>query len=250
MGGDMGAIVMGGKGQVGSALAKIFERHGVKVAILDKGARPKGWPKNAFLHVCIPYSKDFVRIVKAEILRYRPLMTIIHSTVPVGTTRRVGQMTAHSPVRGQHDNLELSLLKFVKYLGPTTERCRRLAEAHLSSSGLKVVSWAKPESTEVMKLLCLSRYLNDLAFYETAYHVCLDQKVSPALMLQWTETYNDGYSGSRYTRPTFDFPRGRVGGHCVMPVSKMLADQTGNNFLRRNIEIFQPSTVDGNAVAG
>ncbi len=235
---ELNAIVMGGKGQVGGAIANILENHGVKCAILDIGFRPKAYPKNAFLHVCIPYSDDFVRVVKSEILRYKPAMTIIHSTVPVGTTRKIGQRTAHSPVRGQHDRLEWSLLKFVKYIGGTTKNYAAMAETHLSSCGLKTVVWGKPEDTELMKMLCLSRYLNDLSFYETAYQICVDYKVSPAFMLQWTTSYNEGYAGTRYTRAALDFPRGKPGGHCVLPVSKMLYKQTKCDFLGKNISVF------------
>lgn len=240
----MGAIVMGGKGQVGNAIANILENHGQDVAILDKGFRPKAWPKESVLHVCIPHSKEFVRDVKSEMSRYSPSLVIVHSTVPVGTTRKLGQMTAHSPVRGQHDRLEWSLLRFMKYVAGTTKKSGKRAFDHLQASGFPVTLWGKPEDTELMKMLCLSRYLNDLAFYESAYQICLNNKVSPAFMLQWTDSYNDGYAGSKYVRPRFDFPRGKVGGHCVMPVSKMLATQTKHNFLRRNIEVFEAPPID------
>lgn len=235
----MKTIVMGGLGQVGKAIANIIDRHGEKAAILDKDFRPAVWSKFDVLHVCIPYSKDFVKIVKAEIFRYKPKLTIVHSTVPVGTTRKLGPMTAHSPVRGQHDRLEESLMRFVKYVGGTTKKAGTLAAEHLHGNGFPAYMLGKPEDTELLKLLCLSRYLNDLAFYETAYQLCIDYKVSPAFMLNWTDSYNDGYEGTKYIRPRFDFPRGKVGGHCVMAVSKMLAEQTGDKWLERNIALFE-----------
>ncbi len=43
---------------------------------------------------------------------------------------------------------------------------------------------------------------------------------------------------SKYMRPQLYFPNGVAGGHCVMPVSKMLAYQTDNPWLYHNIAIF------------
>ncbi len=228
---------MGGAGQVGGAIASILKGHGNRVEVLDIKVKPR-FPAD-IMHVAIPYSKDFLKIVRAAVKRYKVKLVIVHSTVPIGTTRQLGPMSAHSPVRGQHDNLEWSLLRFIKYVAGTTKKAGDMAFSHLQSNGFPVFQWAKPEDTELMKQLCLSRYLNDLAFYETAYQVCVDKKVSPGLMLHWTDTYNDGYMNTKYMRPQFNFPRGVVGGHCVMPVSKMLYEGTNNKFLGRNIELFE-----------
>lgn len=233
----MQTIVMGGKGQVGTAITNILKNHGHKVQVLDLDVRPKH-PAEV-LHVAIPYSKDFVWLVKRAIKNYGPKLVIIHSTVPVGTTRRIGSFAAHSPCRGQHDNLEFGLLRFVKYVAGVTKKSAKMAFEHLKASGFPVFQWAKPEDTELMKLLCLSRYLNDLAFYEVAHGICKGMKVSPGLLNHWTDTYNDGYMYSKFMRPELTFPNGVAGGHCVMPVSKMLAEQTDHPWLRKNVAVFE-----------
>ena len=38
------------------------------------------------LHICFPYNDDFIHQVKAYQKRVNPILTIIHSTVPIGTS--------------------------------------------------------------------------------------------------------------------------------------------------------------------
>lgn len=238
------AIVLGGKGQVGGAIAEILSEHGTRLSVVDLGLRPKTWEKKSVLHVAIPYSKEFVTVVKSEIKRYKPSLVIVHSTVPVGTTRQLGEMVAHSPVRGQHNDLKYSIMRFIKYVAGVTRVAGQRAFKHLHANGFPAYLWGKPEETELMKLLCLSRYLNDLALYEKAYQLCVDFKVAPNRMLDWTDSYNDGYAKSKYVRPSFTFPMGKVGGHCVMSVSKMLQAQTKDGWLAKNIRLFEPEGID------
>lgn len=237
----MAEIVMGGMGQVGSALVEILQENGKDVFILDKAdddLEPPERLKYDFLHVTIPFGDYFLTTVKNAVRKYDPAFVIVHSTVPVGTTRQIGSFAAHSPVRGNHPNLKDGLLKFVKYVGAHNAKTRMECGDHLSKLGMNVELCNKAEDTELMKLLCLSRYLNDLAFYETAFKACKKYGVAPINMVQWTYTYNDGYKGTKYVRPELTFPMGKVGGHCVVPVSKMLYHQTGYKFFKKNLEVF------------
>lgn len=231
-------LVMGGLGQVGSALAQVLSKKN-SVYILDLNEGPGLIKDLDFLHVCIPYTENFVGIVYDVIEKYKPKYTVIHSTVPVGTTRQIGGNVCHSPVRGQHNDLKGSLLKFSKYMGSVNRRTAEAVKRHLEDSRVKVVVCSKPEETELTKLLCLSRYLNDLAFYEAASSLYKRFRVNRNVMKHWTQTYNEGYKGTKWVRPELDFPNGKVGGHCVIPVSKMLVEQTEDEWFDRNLELFR-----------
>lgn len=237
----MNVIVMGGLGQVGSALVDILEEHRHRVYILDKAEEmtPSKKVKYDFLHVTIPHGDEFISQVRRAVREYDPRHVVIHSTVPVGTTRRIGSYAAHSPVRGQHPSLKSGLLRFTKYVGAHNDKTRDAVVTHLRALGIMTEAWGKPEDTELMKMLCLSRYLHDLSFYEVAYKTCLRFKVAPIRMVQWTNTYNDGYAGTKHHRPELTFPMGKVGGHCVLPVSKILAGQTKYDFFRKNLKVFE-----------
>jgi len=237
----LNVIVMGGMGQVGKALVKMLDKNETRAYILDKkgGFYPSEILEYEFMHVTIPYTDYFFEAVRNAISKYNPRYVVVHSTVPVGTTRRIGSFAAHTPVRGQHNNLEDGMKRFVKYVGAHNPKTLNAVGTHLINSGFLIELWRKPEETELMKMLCLTRYLSDLSFYEVGFKACRRFGVAPSRLLQWTNTYNDGYRGTKWQRPELTFPRGKVGGHCVLPVSKMLANQVQYGWLKKNIQLFE-----------
>src|SRR3972149_73322 len=105
-------LILGHRGEVGSALLKLFVSSAKeKVMGVDfKSPETLSNIKESFdvVHVCIPYGNDFI----SEVKRYsgKAKLTIIHSTVPIGTSRSLGAV--HSPIRGVHPNLFTSLQVF------------------------------------------------------------------------------------------------------------------------------------------
>ena len=210
--------ILGGAGAVGSAIAEALSGH-YSVQILDV-KQPQEPQPCGVLHVALRWSDDFLATVLDCIHATKPSLVIVHSTVPVGTTRRLGENAVHSPVRGQHDLLGPSLYWFVKYVaGPQAAA----AKAHLEEAGLRCdIADTRPETTELAKLLCLSRLLSDLAWYEFASQQCAALGVSRDFLHCWTRSYNSGYGDARFTRAELQFPDGAVGGHCVWQGSTLL----------------------------
>src|SRR4051812_21023221 len=100
-----------GCGEVGAALRSILECDGEDLAL-------KITPRSVrydVLHICIPYSDHFEAIVRGKQHLFSPAFTVIHSTVPIGTSEKLDAL--HSPVRGKHPQLEESIRTFVKYVG-------------------------------------------------------------------------------------------------------------------------------------
>jgi len=236
-------------GCVGSALAAVLhDAHEVYVCD-TKDANgtllPPAGTDIDFLHVAIPWGGQFMNIVRETALRYMPNHTIVHSTVPVGTTRQLGINAVHSPVRGQHDSLECGLRTFVKYVGAQTQAAGLAAYRHLYEAGFRVEFMSSPEATEAAKLLCSFRYLNDLAFYQWVETQAANWGVDPQeVLLQWTESYNRGYAGTKFVRPQLDFPHGKVGGTCVMPNSRIVYGLTQSRFVERALELFGETPVN------
>lgn len=226
-------VVMGGRGHVGSAIASIMNLYH-KVFICDIGLTPKEENIDV-LHVAIPYSNNFIQDVTKLKKLYSPKLIIVHSTVPVGTTKKVDAQAVHAPVRGQHSDLRGGILLFEMPVsgGKASEVAR-----YLKAANIKCSVWKKTEETELAKLLCLSRYLNDLAFYEVSQKICKSMKIDESILLKWTKSYNDGYKHTNHVRPDLKFPNGKVGGTCVIPVSKMLYKQTKNEYLGKNLRVF------------
>ena len=102
-----------GNGEVGSAIAETLSGE-YDVEVFGKAGTSGTCD---VLHVCFPHSDTFEAQVEDAALRYAPNLTIIHSTVPVGTTDSLATTlrVVHSPVRGVHPHLVEGVRTFVKY---------------------------------------------------------------------------------------------------------------------------------------
>ena len=205
-------IVVIGLGEIGRPLFDIIKEKYPAVGV-DLDPVEIKW-RCTIMHVCFPYeSVQFVDECKRYILKYRPALTIINSTVAPGTTRVVEQETGtrvvHSPIRGKHWKMHEELLHYVKFIGGTDPEACREAQNHFQSLGMKTRLLSSPESTEIAKLS------------ETTYF---------GLLITWAqevERYCDQL-GCDYDEvvsiyedigffPPVKYTPGIIGGHCVMP---------------------------------
>jgi len=149
-----------GYGEVGQAIAKFYKNPKIKDLNRDDGLEGVD-----ILHVCIPWSENFVEIVKREIKKIKPKLTIIHSTVAPGTTKKiisglpkVYRGVVHSPVRGIHPHLYEGIKTFIKYIGADNKKAGEMAKRHLESLGIKTKVFYPSVTTEIGKLLDTSYY--------------------------------------------------------------------------------------------
>src|SRR6266571_1900153 len=120
MGVHMSADILVGFGEVGSALHEILSERR-EFAIHDP---PKGFSAEPFeadwCHIAIPYTEDFVSSVTSVVTRFEPQNVVLHSTLPIGTTRQVEKALDYaadvfvSPIRGRHPTLVRALRAFPK----------------------------------------------------------------------------------------------------------------------------------------
>ena len=109
------------------------------------------------MHICYPYAiADFVGETARYIDRLRPKLTIINSTVAVGTTRLIAERTktrvVHSPVRGKHTRMPAELLRYSKFIGALDHADAQAAATLFQSVGMKTHIASSPEATELAKL--------------------------------------------------------------------------------------------------
>ncbi len=220
-----------GHGQVGQAVAKLYSETDTskswfsfdKILIYDPYQDMMDDISNVdILNVCIPYTKDFVSIVKD--LPTPNWYTIIHSTVPVGTTEKFGHKFLHSPVRGVHPNLYEGLKTFVKFIGGDEQ----LAEAysgHLKTLGIETHICKDAKTTELSKLADTTYYGLCIAFTSDMKKLCDEYDLDfMEVMTKYNNTYNEGYKKlgkPNVVRPVL-YPTDKIGGHCVIPNAKLL----------------------------
>jgi UDP-N-acetyl-D-mannosaminuronate dehydrogenase len=212
------SVVVVGLGEVGKPLFELLSRHYDTVGV---DISPVGLIEHVdVLHVCYPFEiKDFIGETARYIELYKPALTIINSTVGIGTTRsvadRTGASVVNSPVRGKHVRMLEELRTYTKFVGAVDPDVGEQAAKHFQAAGLKTKILSSPEASELAKLT------------ETTYF---------GLMIAWAQEierycdktgadYNEVisfYEEIKFFPPVKYFP-GVIGGHCVMPNIKILS---------------------------
>lgn len=201
-----------GYGEIGKSLYEIFKNH-YTVSCIDKDEVSPMFPE--IMHVSFPYSENFINQVKEYQRFYKPKYTIIHSTVPVGTSRKCDAI--HSPVVGLHPFLKESILTFTKFLGG--EKASEVAD-YFRKANIKIYLTDKQETTELMKIGCTTYHGLCVEYTKEMKRLCDEYKVPFELWTMWNENYSSGYEKlghPEYKRPNLVPIMKKIGGHCVLP---------------------------------
>lgn len=217
-----------GIGEVGSAIAEIFS---TKFSVLKKELKYDQLKESKIevLHVCLPYTTKFEKLVLEQAKKNKPDLIIIHSTVAPQTTAKIflhsKTPTVHSPVMGTHPDLKNDILKFIKFIGPASERSQKLAEAHFKKVGIKTKTLQNSLETELGKLFDTTYYAWNIVFEKLMWQICDKTGVDfNNVYTEFNKVYNQGYQNSNpnVLRPILKHQPGPIGGHCLIPNAKIL----------------------------
>jgi len=230
----MRSIIIG-MGEVGRGLFEVLKEYH---EVFAKDMDPLEVDGIEVLNICIPYGDRFIEIVDQYVDKYRPKLTINHSTVPIGTTRKIKGKAVHSPIRGKHPGMAEGIRAYQKYIGFNDKSSRDLAEEYLGAA-VPVRSVEKTETSELAKLLSLARYGVNLAFAQEQKAMCDKWGLNyDDVVLEYEKSYNNGLEkvgAPHLKRPLLIPPNGRIGGHCVRENSIVLNEQFSSSFLREVI---------------
>ncbi len=219
------SVIIVGMGEVGRPLFDILSR---VYACVGVDVEPVQIDRPcSVLHICFPYQmKDFVGTTASYIEKYKPELTIINSTLGVGTTRKVQERVkapvVYSPVRGKHAKMVQDMLYYKKFVAGFDSKNAQTAAEHFSKAGFQVAQFRTPEVGELSKLL------------ETTWL---------GMLIGWAQDVERlaGECGATYEEvnsfikeisflPSNVFP-GRIGGHCVMPNIAILRTRFSSSYL-------------------
>lgn len=212
-------VVVVGLGEVGGPILELASKHNQTLGV-DVSPPAERIPGVDVMHICYPYdAHDFVGETIRYIERFSPALTIINSTVAVGTTRvlaeRTGAAVVNSPVRGKHACMVDDLVKYTKFVGALDRTAGERAAEHFWSMGLKTKILSSPEATELAKLTETTYFGLIIAWAQEVERYC-DQSGTDY------EEVVGFYEEIPYLPPVKYFP-GVIGGHCVMPNIKILS---------------------------
>jgi UDP-N-acetyl-D-mannosaminuronate dehydrogenase len=219
-------VVVAGLGEIGKPLFQLLEEqyevYGVDLAPF----RPVR--EVDVLHVCYPFQiKDFVGETARYIDLFRPTLTIINSTVAIGTTRRIGEITrtpvVNSPIRGKHVRMLEELRFYTKFVGAADPMDAARAAEHFAAAGMKTKILSSPEATELAKLTETTYFGLLIAWAQEVERYC---DLTGAAYDEVVSIYDEiGYL------PRVKFFPGVIGGHCVMPNIEILSQLTRSEIL-------------------
>ncbi len=223
----MATVVVVGLGEVGRPLLELIRRSGARAVGID--VRPVELPQPGatdVLHICFPFEvADFV----GEAVRYvdllQPRLTIVDSTVAVGTTRaihdRTGAAIVHSPVRGKHVRMRAELQSYVKFVGGVDGPSAQAAADHFAALGVQTRTVASPEATELAKLTETTYFGLLIAWAQEVERYCEQADVDYDEVIAF-------YAEIGFLPPVQYFP-GVIGGHCVLPNIEILGRLAGES---------------------
>jgi hypothetical protein len=230
----MDGIVLG-LGEVGSALQEVLGCDGYDNATYEPFTPPRD--RYNVLHVAFPYHQNFSEDVRSYQQLFSAELTIIYSTVPIGTSEALGAV--HSPIEGKHPNLADSIRRHTRWLGSTDPGLLQVAV----NVWLQVPNWGlvktveSADFTEFLKLRSTSRYGVALAFANYEYEVASRLGMDGVYLQNFDEDYNDLYEGTGAQRYVLTDPRNHIGGHCVVPNAVLLEGQYPHELLRQVIKL-------------
>lgn len=238
-------LVIGG-GQIGTAIAAVLRdnpENEVFVKDIEYAAEFfSGAPD--VMHICIPYTDDFVKIVERYQSDYAPSLTIIHSTVRVGTSTKLEAV--HSPVTGKHPDLYESIKTFIKFFGGPQAS---MAANVFARCGVPVMTTKKSETTEAGKLWQTLQYGWLIMLQKEGFRWMKEVGANPNVAYtMMNEEYNRGYNrmGMDFTLPIIRDMPGRIGGHCVIPNTELTESWMARSLAVHDLRL-EDDPVDGNS---
>lgn len=220
----MQTVLVAGLGEVGKAIKSLIEKSGrFRVEGLDLLTKPECGIAD-YLHICFPHSQQFNKRVLEYIWQFSPKLTIIHSTVPPKTTTKIMETArckiAYSPVRGVHksdSHFQRELKRYTKYVSSTE------GAKHLKECGFKTAVASDSVSLELAKL------------WETTYYGLMIaasqemQRVSEWIGADYQTVLNFIADTHRERGDRPPMTPGFIGGHCVIPNTRILNEAYPSN---------------------
>jgi len=241
--GKVEKVVVVGLGEIGRPLFELLSRHHNAVGV-DISPPNEGGDGVDVMHICFPFwIPDFIGETARYISLFRPGMTIINSTVAVGTTRAIGERTGtvvvNSPVRGKHARMMEDILKYTKFVGSSDPLAAERAAEHFRSLGMKARVLSSPEASELAKLTETTYFGVLIAWAQEVERYC------DRLGLNYDEVVSI-YEEIGFFPPVKYFP-GVIGGHCVMPNIEILS-QLGSSDLLNAVRASDKKKIQREAV--
>ena len=231
--------VVAGLGEIGNPILRLVSKQKLSIGydinekLMDKKKFHKYEKlKTSFLHICIPFSSNFIKNVISLVSKFDPEVVVIHSTISPGTTNKLQSLlqipVIYSATRGVHKRMFHDLKRYVKFFAieTTAPRSKWASSAYynlMKKCGIKTKKMTTPLTLELAKIVVDTSYYGWLINYaQLSNMIAIKNKVNYDEM--WS--FADEIQKFLGNRPKM-FP-GFIGGHCVIPNLELINDDALN----------------------
>ncbi|RDJ32172.1 MAG: hypothetical protein DWQ18_09365 [Crenarchaeota archaeon] len=228
-----------GMGEIGNPLQKLLSKNEV---VLGYDINPtlmnskkfndfKNLP-TSFLHICIPFTKNFFINLNELNKKFQPECIVIHSTIQPNTTKILQEKSKipiiYSAVRGVHKRMIKDMKKYTKFYSiykwaPNSTWAAKQYEKKLKKAGITPKQMTTPLTLELAKIVVDTSYYGWLITYaQLSNLIAKENNVDYDEMWSFSDEIHK-YLGNR---PKM-YP-GFIGGHCVIPNLDLIQNQTLN----------------------
>lgn len=229
--------IVAGLGQIGKPILQLISKSTIAVGY---DVNPQLYNKTKFikfekletrfLHVCIPYTDNFIKNVESLYEKFKPRSLIVHSTISPYTTKTLQTKlpipVIYSATRGVHKRMLHDLKRYTKFYAiehgtPNADWASKEFSKLMRKSGVDTKRMSSPITLELAKIVCDTSYLGWLINYaQISNMIAIQHKVDYDEM--WS--FSDEIHKFLGNRPKM-FP-GFIGGHCVIPNLDLIHNQT------------------------
>jgi len=244
--------VVSGLGEIGKPILQLFS----KITTVGYDINPKLMNQKkfieyetletSFLHICIPFTNNFIKNIRSLFKKFKPEYIVIHSTISPYTTKKLQENLPipiiYSPTRGVHSRMLHDLKRYTKFYAiqpgaPQTRKAIRDYSLLMKKCGVKTKKLSKPITLEIAKIVADTSYYGWLINYAQ-----LSNMIAKKHNVDYDEMWSFADEIHKFlgNRPKM-FP-GFIGGHCVIPnldlIHEKKLDQINeiNNIYLKNVK--------------
>lgn len=229
--------VVAGLGEIGSPILRILDKTSIVVGydINQKLMNKKKFNQyndlnTSFLHICIPFTSNFVDRIITLNKKFNPECIVIHSTISPNTTKKIQKKLKipiiYSATRGVHKRMEKDIKKYTKFFSiynsaPRSKWAEKSFTKFMKKAGIKTKKMTSPLVLELAKIVVDTTYYGWLINYaQLSNMIAIKNNVDFDEM--WT--FSDEIHKNLGNRPKM-YP-GFIGGHCVIPNLDLIKDDS------------------------
>ncbi|MGH7885812.1 MAG: hypothetical protein ACRENO_08975 [Thermodesulfobacteriota bacterium] len=226
-----------GLGEIGNPIFKLLSKSSLTIGFdINKNLmNEKKFLKNEslptlFLHVCIPFNKNFGKNVEKLSNQFHPECIVIHSTVSSYTTKKIQEKTLvpviYSATKGVHKRMLHDLKRYTKFFAiepnaPNEKWATKEYTNLMKKCGVKTKKISNPITLELAKIITDTSYYGWLINYAQISKIIAD-KHDVDYDEMWS--FADEIHKFLGNRPKM-FP-GFIGGHCVIPNLSLINEES------------------------